>query len=107
MAEIDNSSIEYLALIVNIARRIAGMADDASATSELSHDFQPSFLWLIRDFALRAEDKDGRPMTAKQYMESQLAPRRTYLVPPLAASVLLRVATVRARTRMVSWVRRC
>lgn len=57
MAEIDNSSIEYLALIVNIARRIQGEAAGDEAGSSLSNAFQPSFLWLIRDFALRSVDK--------------------------------------------------
>ena len=68
MAEIDNSSIEYLALIVNLARRIQGEAGggEGGDDSALSTAFQPSFLWLIRDFALRSVDKVGAPAPRTQ-----------------------------------------
>lgn len=32
----------------------------------------PSFLWILRDFALRLEDADGYTITMKQYLENSL-----------------------------------
>jgi hypothetical protein len=32
----------------------------------------PSFLWVLRDFALRLVDADGAALTPKQYLESAL-----------------------------------
>jgi len=33
----------------------------------------PSFLWVVRDFALRLEDKNGNEITSKKYLENALA----------------------------------
>jgi hypothetical protein len=32
----------------------------------------PSFLWILRDFALRLEDSEGYSITMKQYLENSL-----------------------------------
>ncbi len=32
----------------------------------------PSFLWLVRDFALRLEDSFGRPISPQEYLENAL-----------------------------------
>ena len=32
----------------------------------------PSFLWVLRDFALRLEDADGNMLTQKDYLEKSL-----------------------------------
>lgn len=32
----------------------------------------PSFLWLLRDFALRLVDKENNPISAKEYLENAL-----------------------------------
>jgi hypothetical protein len=38
---------------------------------ELSHYF-PTLLWLLRDFSLKLEDKNGNVITEKQYLENAL-----------------------------------
>jgi hypothetical protein len=32
----------------------------------------PSFLWVLRDFALKLVDSDGNALTPKQYLETAL-----------------------------------
>lgn len=36
----------------------------------------PSFLWLVRDFALRLVDEKGRPISPKEYLENALQPQK-------------------------------
>jgi hypothetical protein len=33
----------------------------------------PSFLWVVRDFALKLEDKHGNEITSKKYLENALS----------------------------------
>ena len=33
----------------------------------------PTFLWVVRDFALRLEDLHGNEITSKKYLENALA----------------------------------
>lgn len=39
--------------------------------SELS-DYLPSFMWVVRDFALQLVDEDGDVLTSKEYLERAL-----------------------------------
>ncbi len=36
----------------------------------------PSFLWILRDFALKLVDQRGHPMTAREYLEAALKPQK-------------------------------
>ena len=36
----------------------------------------PSFLWVLRDFALRLEDKEGNELTSKKYLENALSQKQ-------------------------------
>jgi len=36
----------------------------------------PSFLWVVRDFALRLEDKYGNEITSKKYLENALSEKQ-------------------------------
>jgi hypothetical protein len=45
--------------------------DDAA---ELAEHF-PSFLWVLRDFALALQDDNNNPITSKQYLEAALKPQ--------------------------------
>lgn len=38
------------------------------SAAELAEHF-PSFLWVLRDFALQLEDEQQRPITSRQYLE--------------------------------------
>lgn len=45
--------------------------NENSDIKELASYF-PSFLWVIRDFALRLVDPEGKPITSKEYLEKSL-----------------------------------
>ena len=36
------------------------------------HEFLPAFLWVLRDFALQLQDRDGHEIEAEQYLENAL-----------------------------------
>ena len=37
------------------------------------HEFFPNFLWIVRDFSVKLE-RDGRRISARDYLEDALAP---------------------------------
>ena len=67
MGTIDESSIQSLSFIVNITKNIQ--------QKNGSHDFTkylPAFMWVIRDFSLQLKNKEGQPITSKEYLEYSL-----------------------------------
>ena len=88
---ISEESIAQLGFIANMTQHIRiGSSDSDSAdgaggtaastqpaldsTSDLERFF-PSFLWVLRDFALRLEDEDGDEITPDEYMNNALQPQ--------------------------------
>ena len=68
MKNIDESAIESLALVLNFAKKIQAKFN---SLNDYANNF-PSFLWVLRDFALELVDEKGKSVTAKQYMENAL-----------------------------------
>ena len=68
MKNIDESAIESLALVLNFAKKIQAKFN---SLNDYANNF-PSFLWVLRDFALELVDEKGKPVSAKQYMENAL-----------------------------------
>lgn len=70
---IDETALQTLSLVVNLAKEIRMKSNDKDIPSEdeIAENF-PSFLWIVRDFALRLEDKEHNPITSKQYLEKAL-----------------------------------
>ncbi len=67
MGTIDESSIQSLSFIVNITKSIQ--------QKNGNHDFAkylPAFMWVIRDFSLQLKNKEGNPITSKEYLEYSL-----------------------------------
>ena len=67
MGTIDESSIQSLSFIVNITKNIQqknGSKDFAK--------YLPAFMWVIRDFSLQLKNKEGNPITSKEYLEFSL-----------------------------------
>lgn len=89
---IDENAIQNLSFIVNITKNIQLSAAPAKKPSVVQNSFFsnsnsnkeensdakelasyfPSFLWVIRDFALRLVDAEGVAITAKEYLEKSL-----------------------------------
>ncbi len=38
----------------------------------------PSFLWVVRDFALQLVDQEGEPISSKDYLEKALASQKGF-----------------------------
>ena len=70
---IDEQAISNLSFVLNLSKIIKFKNNIIFDENEkIFENFCPSFLWLLRDFSLRLEDKDGNPITQKQYLESAL-----------------------------------
>ena len=68
MKNIDESAIENLALVLNFAKKIQSKFKEIN---NYANNF-PSFLWVLRDWALELIDTNGNEITARQYLENAL-----------------------------------
>lgn len=68
MKNIDESAIENLALVLNFAKKIQTKFNELN---NYTNNF-PSFLWVLRDFALELVDQSGNTITPRQYLENAL-----------------------------------
>ena len=85
VGSIDENALSSLSLVVNLTKHIqlksehafttkeAGESDeeDPGAQNELS-DYLPSFMWVVRDFALQLVNEEGDDITSKEYLERAL-----------------------------------
>ena len=76
MKNIDESAIESLALVLNFAKKIQSKYN---SLNDYANNF-PSFLWVLRDFALELVDEKGKAISAKQYMENALKEENTNMI---------------------------
>jgi hypothetical protein len=74
---IDENAIQNLSLIVNMSKQLQIRAQPGSETDpEELRSYFPSFMWVLRDFALRLVDAQNNTVTPKQYLESALLPQK-------------------------------
>lgn len=74
---IDENALNSLSLIINLAKdiQITSKAGNSNSSDERSEDpanHFPSFLWIIRDFALQIVDQQGNRISQKDYLEKAL-----------------------------------
>ena len=70
---IDENALNSLSLVINLSKKIQMKKDgDDTGSDEALTKMFPSFLWVLRDFALKLADMEGNRMTPKQYLESAL-----------------------------------
>ena len=67
MGTIDESSIQSLSFIVNITKKKKKKNGNKDFAKYL-----PAFMWVIRDFSLQLKNRDGNPITSKEYLEYSL-----------------------------------
>ena len=67
MGTIDESSIQSLSFIVNITKNI----QQKNGNNDFAK-YLPAFMWVIRDFSLQLKNKEGNPITSKEYLEYSL-----------------------------------
>ncbi|XP_062378401.1 guanylate-binding protein 1-like [Sardina pilchardus] len=70
MGTIDNTALEKLQFVTELTEHIRVKSSEHNRNTELMRVF-PSFVWTVRDFTLELE-KDGKPITADQYLEHAL-----------------------------------
>ena len=70
---IDEPAIETLSFIINLGKTIKLNKNSKDNDSEMELiEYFPSLLWLLRDFSLKLEDKNGNEITSKEYLEMAL-----------------------------------
>ena len=69
---IDENALSNLSLIVNLSQNLQVKKGEWTLDAEEMAQYFPSFLWILRDFALRMEDQDGNMITQKKYLENSL-----------------------------------
>jgi hypothetical protein len=73
MGTIDENALQNLSLIVNLSKQleVSGQRAEDVDPEQVSKYF-PSFLWVVRDFALKLQDEFGGGISSKQYLENAL-----------------------------------
>lgn len=74
VGSIDEQALQNLSLVINLTKHIhlkANAACEDTDPEEYSQYF-PSFLWVVRDFALQLVDQDGEIISSKDYLEKAL-----------------------------------
>ena len=69
---IDENTINNLSFVLNLSKTIKLKNNSNEENEEELAEYFPSLLWLLRDFSLKLEDKDGNVITEKQYLENSL-----------------------------------
>lgn len=79
LGSIDENALQNLNLVVSITKNIhlKSKGNDDVDAEEYSQYF-PSFLWVVRDFALQLVDEDGEPITSKEYLDNALMPQKGF-----------------------------
>ena len=69
---IDENAINSLSFILNLSKIIKIKSLTHEDSEEELAEYFPSLLWLLRDFSLKLEDKEGNIISEKEYLESAL-----------------------------------
>ena len=59
-------------MITNLAKQIEVKVDPDSNENEDLGDYLPSFMWVVRDFALKLVDSHNNPISQRDYLENAL-----------------------------------
>lgn len=60
VGSIDEKAVQNLSLIINLSKLL--QKGNEKEMKDIINFF-PSFLWLVRDFALKLEDSTGKPIS--------------------------------------------
>ena len=69
---IDENAINSLSFILNLSKNIKIKSVNKEDKEEELAEYFPTLLWLLRDFSLKLEDKNGNTITEKQYLDNAL-----------------------------------
>jgi len=77
---IDENSLSQLSLVINLTKHIqikSGASSQETDPEEYAQYF-PSFMWVVRDFALQLVDADHEPISSKEYLEQGLRAQKGF-----------------------------
>ena len=69
---IDENAINNLSFVLNLSKTIKIKSVSIEDNEEELAQYFPTLLWLLRDFSLKLEDRNGNVITEKQYLENAL-----------------------------------
>ena len=69
---LDENEINNLSFVLNLSKTIKIKSVSIEDNEEDLAKYFPTLLWLLRDFSLKLEDKNGNAITEKQYLENAL-----------------------------------
>lgn len=69
VGSIDQNALNTLNLIINLAKDIQSKSNGKSEDDASNF---PSFLWVVRDFTLMLQDKNGNKINSKEYLQNAL-----------------------------------
>ena len=69
---IDENQVNNLSFVLNLSKTIKIKSISIEDNEEELAKYFPTLLWLLRDFSLKLEDKNGNVITEKQYLENAL-----------------------------------
>ena len=69
---IDEMALNSLSFILNLSKSIKIKSINKEDNEDEFAEYFPTLLWLLRDFSLKLEDKNGNVITEKQYLENAL-----------------------------------
>ena len=69
MGSIDEKAIQSLSLVVNLSKLL--QKGNQKDMKDIINSF-PSFMWLVRDFALQLVDSNQRPLQPQEYLDNAL-----------------------------------
>jgi uncharacterized coiled-coil protein SlyX len=74
MGTIDETALQSLNLVINMAKEVRLTEDGGELNEEdIAMNF-PSFLWIVRDFALKLVNAEGVKLSSPEYLETCLQP---------------------------------
>jgi chromosome segregation ATPase len=80
MGSIDEMALENLGLIIDLTKNIqikSSMSEEEVDYEDFAF-YMPSFLWVVRDFALELVDQSGKALTSKSYLENSLMEQKGF-----------------------------
>ena len=78
VGSIDETALQNLSLVVNLTKHIHIKSQQHEVDSADYAMYFPSFLWVVRDFALKLVDSEGETITPKEYLEKALQPQKGF-----------------------------
>ena len=69
---IDENQVNNLSFVLDLSKTIKIKSVQLEDNEEELAKYFPTLLWLLRDFSLKLEDKNGNVITEKQYLENAL-----------------------------------